>query len=72
MRFWSSAVSTLPVTWAVVAATRRPNSRLQFGGHLLALGLGGGFRLGEDLLGLGDGLLGLLLAEARRRSPWPR
>ena len=63
MRFWSSAVSTLPVTCAVVAATRRPNSRFSSVAEAVAVGFGGGFRLGEDLLGLGDGFLGFLLGE---------
>ena len=36
---------------------------LQLGGEALAVGLRGGFRLGEDLLGLGDRFLGFLLGE---------
>ena len=77
-RCWSSGVRTLPVTWLVVWTTSVPTSRSQFGQHPAAFQGGGFARLGDDLLGLGDGLLRFLFLHAGgggagffNQSCWP-
>ena len=45
---------------------------LELDGEAVAVGLGGGFGFRENLLGLGDGFLGLLLGEGVRRPAWLR